>query len=150
MEAATTITAPEANVDAEGSTVQTSTGEPDVAGFTDTPIAVEAATTITAPEVSATLSVPNEPIIGLTPAQDELTSVSHPVMERGSESTSAEFSPVNDIMKELARQMVQQFFASMRSCIDLILSGGSSFEFFPNTSRKSDWEHQSYWESFAG
>jgi len=25
--------------------------------------------------------------------------------------------------------MVQQFFASMGSCIDLILSGGSSFEF---------------------
>ena len=32
-------------------------------------------------------------------------------------------------MEELTRQMVQQFFASMRSCIDLILSGGSSFEF---------------------
>ena len=32
-------------------------------------------------------------------------------------------------MKELVRQMVQQFFASMRSCVDLILSGGSSFKF---------------------
>ena len=32
-------------------------------------------------------------------------------------------------MEELARQMVRQFFASMRSCIDLVLSGGSSFEF---------------------
>ena len=32
-------------------------------------------------------------------------------------------------MGELARQVVQQFFASMRSCINLILSGGSSFEF---------------------
>jgi len=32
-------------------------------------------------------------------------------------------------MGELARQVVQQFFASMRSCIDLILSGNSSFEF---------------------
>ena len=32
-------------------------------------------------------------------------------------------------MKELARQMVQQFFASMRSCVDLILSGDSFFEF---------------------
>ena len=50
-------------------------------------------------------------------------------MERGSGSTSVEFSPVNDIMEELARQMVRQFFASMRSCIDLILSGGSSFKF---------------------
>ena len=32
-------------------------------------------------------------------------------------------------MEELARQMVQQFFASMRFCIYLIFSGGSSFEF---------------------
>jgi len=32
-------------------------------------------------------------------------------------------------MEELARQMVQQFFASMKSCIELVLSGGSSFEF---------------------
>ena len=90
---------------------------------------MEAATTITAPKVSATLSVPDKLIVGLTPAQDELIPVSHPVMERGSGSTSAEFSPADDIMGELARQMVQQFFASMRSCIDLILSGDSSFEF---------------------
>jgi len=76
-----------------------------------------------------TISVPNEPIVGLTPAQDELILVSHPVMERGSGSTSAGLSPANDMMEELARQMVQQFFTSMRSCIDLILSGGSSFEF---------------------
>ena len=90
---------------------------------------MEAAITITAPEVSATISAPDEPIIGLTPAQDEPIPVSRPVMERGSGNTSAEFSLVNDIMEKLARQMVQQFFASMRSCIDLILSGGSSFEF---------------------
>ena len=50
-------------------------------------------------------------------------------MERGFGSTSAEFSPANDIMEELARQMVQQFFTFMRSCIDLILYRGSSFEF---------------------
>ena len=29
----------------------------------------------------------------------------------------------------LTRQMVQQFFASMQSCINFILSGDSSFEF---------------------
>ena len=90
---------------------------------------MEAATTITVPEVSVTTSAPDEPIVGLTPVQDELTPVSRPVMERGSGSISAEFSPVNDIMEGLARQMVQQFFTSMRSCIDLILSGGSSFKF---------------------
>ena len=79
--------------------------------------------------MSATLSLPDEPVVGLTPARDELIPISRPVMERGSGSTSTEFSPANDIMEELARQMVQQFFASMRSCIDIILSGGSSFEF---------------------
>ena len=34
-----------------------------------------------------------------------------------------------DITKELAHQMVQQFFTSMKSCVELVLSGGSSFEF---------------------
>ena len=87
---------PAASIDAEGSTVQTSIGEPDVARFAVTLVAVEAATTITALEVSATISVPDEPIVGLTP---ELIPVSRPVMERGPRSTSAEFSPVNDIME---------------------------------------------------
>ena len=51
-------------------------------------------------------------------------------MKRGSGSISAGLSPANDIMKELPRQMVQQFFASMKSCINLVHSGGSFFEFF--------------------
>jgi len=34
-----------------------------------------------------------------------------------------------DIMEELAHQMVQQFFTSMKSCIELVLSEKSSFEF---------------------
>ena len=55
-------------------------------------------------------SVPDEPIVGLTPAQAELIPVSHPVIERGSGSTSVGLSPANDIMVELARQMVQHFF----------------------------------------
>jgi len=33
------------------------------------------------------------------------------------------------IMEELALQMVQQFFISIKSCIELVLSGRSSFEF---------------------
>ena len=32
-------------------------------------------------------------------------------------------------MEELAHQMVQQFFTSMKSCIELVLFGRSSFEF---------------------
>jgi len=70
-------------------------------------VVVEAATTITVPEVSLATSVSDESIVGLTPVQVELVPVSHPVMERGSESTSAGLSPANDIMEELARQMVQ-------------------------------------------
>ena len=122
------VEAPVANIGAEDSTAQTSAGEPSVVEFVVASVAVEAAI-ITVPEVSVTTSVPDEPIVGLTPAQDELIPVSCPVMERGSGSISTELSPVNDMMEELARQMVQQFFAFMRSCIDLILSGGSSFEF---------------------
>jgi len=85
--------------------------------------------TVAAPEVSATISASAAPVVNLTPARDELIFVPRPVIERGSGSASAEFFPAGDTMGELARQVVQQFFASMRSCIDLILSGSSSFEF---------------------
>ena len=114
-----------ANVDPEGSTIRTSTEGPEEVRFAVTSVTVEAATTITVPEVSTTLSVPDEPVVGLTPARDELIPISCPVMERESGSTSAEFSLANDIMKELARQMVQQFFASMRSCICLLYTSPS-------------------------
>jgi len=114
---------------AEDSAVQTLAGEPSVVEFVVASVAVEAATTITVLEVLATTLVSDEPVVGLTPAQVELVLVSHSVMERGSGSASAGLSPATDIMKELARQMVRQFFASMKSCIDLVLSGGSSFEF---------------------
>ena len=69
---------PAAGIDAEGSRVQTSTEEPDVTRFVVTSVAVEAATTITAPEVSVTISASDDPIVGLTPAQDELVPVSRP------------------------------------------------------------------------
>ena len=59
---------PPASIDAEGSRVQTSTGEPDVARFAVTSVTVEAATTIIAPEVSVTISASDEPIVDLTPA----------------------------------------------------------------------------------
>ena len=74
---------PAASIGADGSTVQTSVGEPNAIRFAVASVAVEAATTITAPEVSVTTSAPDEPIVGLTPVQDELTPVSHPVVERG-------------------------------------------------------------------
>ena len=98
---------PAVRIGAEDSTVQTSVGEPSAIEFAVASVAVEAVTTITVPEVLVTTLVSDEPIVGLTPVQVELVPVSHPVMERGSESTSAGLSPTNDIMKELARQMVQ-------------------------------------------
>ena len=74
-----------------------------------------------------------EPVVGLVPAQVESTPISvgvtHPVIDRGSGSALTGSSPATDIMEELAHQMVQQFFASMKSCIELVLFGGSSFEF---------------------
>jgi len=120
---------PATSIDAEDSTVQTSAGEPSAVEIVVASVAVETATTITVPEVLVTTSVSDEPVVSLTPAHVELVPVSRPVMERGSESTSTGLSPANDIMKELARQMVRQFFASMRSSINLVLSEGSSFEF---------------------
>jgi len=72
-----------ASLGAEDSTVQTSAGEPSAVEFVVASIPVEAATTITVPEVLATTSVSDEPVIGLTPAQVELVSVSRPVIERG-------------------------------------------------------------------
>ena len=72
-----------ASIDAEDSTVQTLTGEPSVVEFVVVSVAVEAATTITVPEVLATTLVSDDPVVGLTPAQVELVSVSRPVIERG-------------------------------------------------------------------
>ena len=113
-----------ASVEPAGSTIQ-----PLTQGSEDTAIsgAMEVSTTVAAPDVSATISVSVAPVVDPTPARDEL--IPRPVIERGSGSTSARSSPASDIMGELARQVMQQFFTSMRSCIDLILSGGSSFEF---------------------
>jgi len=91
-----------ASIGTEDSTIQTSAGKPSVVEFVVVSIAVEAATIIIVPEVSVTTSISDEPIVGLTPAQVELVPVSPPVMEKGSRSTSAELSPANDIMEELA------------------------------------------------
>ena len=119
-----------ASVDPAGNTIQPPTEGSGEAGFAATSVVMEAATTVvTMPEVPVTISASTVPVVDPTPARDELIPTPRPVMERGSGSTSAEFSSAGDIMEELTRQMVQQFFASMRSCIDLILSGGSSFEF---------------------
>jgi len=123
---------PMASIGAEDIAVQTLAGEPSAVEFVPASIVVEAAT-MTVPEVLAMISALQDPAIGLIPAQVELAPISvdttHTIIERGSESTSAGLSPAIDIMEELAHQMVQQFFASMKSYIELVLSGGSSFKF---------------------
>ena len=86
-----------ARTSAEDSTVQTLAGEPNVVEFAVASVAVEAATTITVLEVLATISVSDEPVVGLTPAQVELVPVSRPVMKRGFRSTSVGLSPANDL-----------------------------------------------------
>ena len=95
-------------------------------------VAVEATTTNVS-EVLASAALSEKPVVRLVPAQVELTPVSvgvaRPVIEMGSGSALAWLSLATDIMEELARQIMQQFFASMKSCIELVLSRGSSFEF---------------------
>jgi len=123
---------PMESLGAEDNAVQTSAGKPSAVEFVATSVAVEATTT-TIPEVLASVSESKEPVVGLIPIQVESTlasvGVTHPFIERESGSALAGASPATDIMEELAHQMVQQFFASMKSCIELVLSGGSSFEF---------------------
>ena len=62
--------------------------------------------------------------VSTTLVREDPPYIPYPVIEKGSGSTSGD-----DTMEFLARKSVQQFFDSMRECIDFILSGGSSFEF---------------------
>jgi len=80
---------------------------------------------VAAPDVLATISASVVPVVDPTAARDELIPTARPVIERGSGSRSGRSS----LLEELTRQTVHQFFVSMRSCIDLIFSGESSFEF---------------------
>ena len=118
---------PMASTSADYNALQTSAGEPGVVESVTVPDASEA-TTITVPEVSAMISALTEPAAGLVSAPNELASTSVDIIERGSGSAPVGLSPAMDIMKELAHQMVQQFFTSMKSCIGLVLSRGSSFK----------------------
>ena len=113
----------------EGRTAQASTEDPEAVKLAVTSSVVEVSTGVVAPEVPAVTLASIAPVVSPTPVPEESVYVPRPVIERGSGSTSAEFFPGGDTMGELARQVVQHFFASMRSCINLILSGNSSFEF---------------------
>jgi len=123
---------PVASTNAEDNALQTSAREPGAVEFVAAPVVSEA-TTITVQEVLATTSVSTEPAVGLISEPNELAPASvviiHTTIERRSGSAPAELSPAMDIMEELAHQMVQQFFTLIRSYIELVLSGRSSFEF---------------------
>ena len=119
-----------ASIGVEESVVQTLASEPSAGEFAAASVAVEATTT-DVPEMLASAALLEEPVVGLVPAQVESTPISvgvtHPVIEMGSGSARVGLSLATDIMEELARQMVQQVFASMKSCIELVLSWRSSF-----------------------
>jgi len=123
---------PTASIGAEDSVVQTSAGEPSAVEFAAASVTVKATTTDVL-EVLASAALSEDSVVGLVPAQVESTpvfvGVTRPVIEMGSESALAGSSPTTDFMEELAHQMMQQFFTFMKSCIELVLFGGSSFEF---------------------
>ena len=84
-------------------------------------------------EVPAEVAPPEAPLANLalavstastTLVREDPPYIPYLVTEKGSGSF-----PGGEDIGELARQMVQQFFASMGSCIDLILRGSSSFKF---------------------
>jgi len=94
-------------------------------------------TTIMTPKVPIVTSVMIELLTGLAPVllgelsapPSASTSTVHAIMEMGSGSALAEAPLAMDIIEELALQMIQQFFTTIKSCIELVLFGHSSFEF---------------------
>ena len=121
-----------ASTGVEDGTLQTSKAEPSTMQFVPAVIISEA-TTVTVPEAPVTTSTLMEPAAGLVSIASKMAPASmdivRTIIEKGSESASTELALAMDIMEELAHQMVQQFFTSMRSCIELVLFGRSSFEF---------------------
>ena len=91
------------------------------------------ATTVIIPEAPVTTLALKESAAGLVPVLSETASTSmdtvHTIIEKASGSASTKLALAMDIMEELAPQMVQQFFVSIKSCIKLVLSERSSFEF---------------------
>ena len=116
----------------EDSTLQTFTAEPSTVKSVPA-VVVSEATTITVPEVPVTTSALIEPVASVISAPSEMapasTDIVCTIIERGSGSASTELALTMDIIEELAHQMVQQFFTSMKSCIELVFLGKSSFEF---------------------
>jgi len=96
-------------------------------------VVISEATTVIIPEVSVTTLASKEPAVGHVSAFSEMvyasTETASTIIERGSGSASTKLALAMDIMEELAHQMVQLFFTSMKSCIELVLFGKGSFKF---------------------
>jgi len=108
----------------EGHTAQVLAEVSEEVGLTTLSRAVEVPAEIVPPEAPVATLAPAVPAVSTTLVREDPPYIPYPVIERGSGSTSGD-----DTMEFLTRKSVQQFFDSMRSCIDFILSGGSSFEF---------------------
>jgi len=114
-----TVSAP-----AEGHTAQASAEVSEEVALTTLSSAVEVPAEVAPPEALVATLAPAVPVVSTTLAREEPAYIPHRVIERGSGSTSGD-----DTMEFLTHHTVHQFFDSMRSCIDFILSGGGSFEF---------------------
>ena len=108
----------------EGHTAQVSDEASEEIVLTTPSLAVEAPVEIAPPEApvaSLTLAVST---VSTALTQKGPTYTPFSMIERGSGST-----PGDDTLDFLARKMVRQFLDALRSCIDFILSGRSSFAF---------------------
>ena len=108
----------------EGHTAQVSVEVSEEVVLTTPSLVVEAPAEVVPPEASAASLALAVSTASTALVREDPLYIPYPVTEKGSGSFLG-----GEDMGELARQMVQQFFASMGSCIDLILRGNSTFQF---------------------
>jgi len=108
----------------EGHTAQVSVEAPEEIALTTPSLAVEVPAEIAPPEAPVASLALVVSTVSTTLTQKEPAYTPFSMIERGSGST-----PGEDTMDFLTRETVRQFLDTMRSCIDFILSGRSSFAF---------------------
>ena len=102
----------------EGHTTQVLVEASEGVALTAPSLAVVVPAEIAPPETPVATSALAVSVVSTTLVREDPPYIPCPVIEKGSGSF-----PGGEDMGELARQMVQQFFTSMGSCIDLILRG---------------------------
>ena len=108
----------------EGHAAQVSAEASEEVALATPSLAVEVPAEMTPPEVPVASLALDVSTVSTTLVQKEPACTPFFMVERGSGSTSGD-----DTMDFLTRKTVQQFLDAMRSCIDFILSGRSSFDF---------------------